>query len=88
MTKVTMPRAVGYVTRDTSQADMDAELPEGTPIITTTQAEAYANARVREALEQAAGIIKANAEACDSGTRIMLRANAEAVLAIIPSTPA
>lgn len=58
------------------------------PLITTDQAEAYANARVREALEEAAGIIKANAEACDSGTRIMLRANAEAVLALIPSTPA
>lgn len=52
------------------------------------QMEAYKDACVREALEQAAGIIKANAEACDSGTRIMLRANAEAVLALLPSTPA
>ena len=56
MGKVTMPRAAGHVTRDTSQADMDAELPEGTALITTTKAEAYADARVRGALEEAAKI--------------------------------
>lgn len=60
MTKVTMPRAAGYVTRDTSQADMDPELPEGTELITTKQAEAYAAARVREALEETANNVLAS----------------------------
>lgn len=96
MTKVTMPDPVAYAHRDILRRGNCVERiyptakhgSESVGLITTDQAEAYANARVREALEQAAGIIKANAEACDSGTRIMLRANAEAVLALISSTPA
>lgn len=47
------------------------------------QMEAYKDACVREALEEAAMILKANAEACHSDTRIMLRANAEAILSLI-----
>ena len=90
MTKVTMPEPVAYRSKESpylfSLGGPGTDGFDG--LITTTQAEAYADAMVREALEQAAGIIKANAEACDSGTRIMLRANAEVVLALISSTPA
>lgn len=49
MTNVKMPRAIGYVIKDPSQADIDIDLPEGTPLITTTQAQAYADELVREA---------------------------------------
>ena len=52
-------------------------------LITTNQAEAYANAMVKQALGEAAMILKANAEACHSDTRIMLRANAEAILDLL-----
>lgn len=52
--------------------------------VTTDQAEAYAEARVRGALEEAAMILKANAESCNIDTAIMLRANAEAILALMP----
>src|SRR5690625_3285701 len=48
-------------------------------LITTAQAEAYADACVRGALENAAMILKANAEACNIDTAIILRANAEAM---------
>ena len=53
-------------------------------LITTNQAEAYANDRVKQALEEAAMILKANAEVCHSDTGIILRANAEAIRALIP----
>lgn len=53
-------------------------------LITADQAEAYKDACVRQGLEDAAMILKANAEACHSDTRIMLRANAEAIRALIP----
>lgn len=98
MAKVTMPEPVAVVCHGYDLffvgggpiADLVKRLgvKVGDWLITTEQAEVYAAARVREALEEAAGIIKANAEACDSGTRIMLRANAGAVLALLPSTPA
>src|SRR5690606_27940276 len=65
MTKATMPEPVAWRTgidlfRTESAAHLNLRNPDLTPepLITTAQAEAYANARVREALEQAAGIIK------------------------------
>lgn len=98
MSQLKMPEPVGWVNHNVlTGAERTTRLPiqslqpgvyRHTKLYNEEQMEAYANAMVREALERAAGIIRANAEACDSGTRIMLRANAEAVLALIPSTPA
>lgn len=54
MSKVTMPEPVAYF----YQRDFDKykdRYPGGIPVITTTQAEAYADARVREALEATGG---------------------------------
>ena len=96
MTNVPMPESIIEFRVDRIGRESDvifayevSRLDEGHyKAITTTQAEAYANAKVREALEQAALTIEANAEACNTDTRIMLRANAAAVRALIPSTPA
>lgn len=52
---------------------------------TRKQMEAYANAMVRESLEEAAMILETNAEACNADTEIILRANAEAIRALIPA---
>ena len=104
MSKVTMPEPVAFrwrvpiVDSDGRQCG-ESDWKFGTEkgglpwwtrdnLITTTQAEAYKDACVREALEKAASIIETNAEACNTDTRIMLRANAAAVRALIPSTPA
>lgn len=94
--KTTMPEPVAYVT-DVFQIVWSGtgpiasmvdrhEITTGTPLITTDQAEAYANGRVREALEEAAMILKANAEVCHSDTAIILRSNAEAIRALIAAT--
>lgn len=61
MSKVTMPQPVGYLYQTGPFKIIDLKLFEDIPynttvkgVITTNQAEAYANARVREALEEAA----------------------------------
>lgn len=56
------------------------------PLITTTQAEAYADARVREALEEAATIIEKNALDCIPTTAVILLSQAQAIRALLPST--
>ena len=63
MTKTQMPEPVAKVIQRSEWGDAPAFIgngkphpPTGTLLITTTQAEAYANARVREALEEAAMI--------------------------------
>lgn len=71
-----MPPVWGSAINDAGDGHVD--------LITTDQAEAFANARVREALEEAAAILQANAQSCETNTRIILRSNAEAVLAMIP----
>lgn len=55
-----------------------------TTLYDDTRLEAYANARVREALDEAAMILKANAEECNIDTARILRSNAEAIRALIP----
>ncbi|WP_130358253.1 hypothetical protein [Pigmentiphaga kullae] len=55
-------------------------------LISTEQAQAYADARVREALNAAADAIAYNAAACqDRLTEQLLRANEQAVRLLIPS---
>ena len=74
MTKVTMPEPVAWVRRH-PDGTLTAEFLEDAvisptrkqsgawmPMITTTQAEAYADARVREALEEAAALCDRFAE--------------------------
>lgn len=65
MTQVKMPEPVAkvYIGNPVRYEHIDAwDLDIGTHmLITTTQAEAYAKARVREALENAAGICDARA---------------------------
>src|SRR5690554_6631361 len=95
MTNIQMPDPVGLTTpenlasvqgggvaRKFWSVSMRAE--NEVSLYSTTQMEAYADAKVRQALDEAAMILKANAEACHSDTRIMLRANAEAIRALIP----
>lgn len=66
-----------------SQIDQErGELYE--PVITTTQAEAYANARARAALEEAATIIEKNALDCIPTTAVILLSQAAAIRAMIP----
>lgn len=53
-------------------------------LITTDQAEAYADARVREALEKAESIVRRNADACFSFVvKAMLHSNADAIRALL-----
>lgn len=57
-------------------------------LITTTQAEAYKDACVREALEKAESIVRSNADACASlAVRVMLHSNADAIHSLIPPLP-
>lgn len=56
-------------------------------LITTDQAEAYKDACVRDALEDAAMLLEANAEVCHSDTGNILRSNADAIRALIPKEP-
>jgi hypothetical protein len=64
MTQVKMPKPVAFRSKDTpylfSLGGPETAGFDG--LITTEQAEAYANARVREALEKAAGICGADYE--------------------------
>lgn len=53
MTSETMPEPVAAVIDWVIRRSVKARLAEGTTLITTEQAEAYAVARVREALEEA-----------------------------------
>ena len=59
------------------------------PMITTTQAEAYADQRVREVLEAVAAIVQENHDACDEiNSRLTLKATIRAIRALIPKEPA
>lgn len=99
MTKPKMPEPVAYVT-DVFQIVWSGtgpiasmvdrhEITTGTPLITTTQAEAYKNARVREALKEAyraafdAWKVIHDREHSKNSFRML-----EAIRALIPSTPA
>lgn len=53
MDKTTMPEPVAYQDDDGSCWELTSHPELMTPLITTTQAEAYANARVSEALGEA-----------------------------------
>src|SRR5690625_6041884 len=85
--KTTMPEPVAWmheewdhtITNDDKSAAQSTFSRYRYGLITTAQAEAYADACVRGALENAAMILKANAEACNIDTAIILRANAEAM---------
>ena len=85
---VKMPRAVGHVTSDASQADMDVDLPEGTPLITTDQAEAYASAVRREALEEVIASLEKEMEVarrCAAFAAVLaLESQVKAIRALIP----
>ena len=97
MTK--MPEPFGYVVdhvcddirfskeKPSQPRDALAEVEvEITPVITATQAEAYANERVREALEKAANKCK-NSMMANTGSWCGATANhcAESILALIPN---
>lgn len=94
MTKVTMPEPVmriyaeGGIRTVTEWRDGARDLPDGDhDLITTTQAEAYANARVREALEEAIAAV----ESCRTTGTIRhgtVSDCIEAIRALLPSTPA
>lgn len=88
--KTTMPEPVGYQWLDTGhfrkKVPADADASAFRSLITTTQAEAYADARVREALEEAESIVRSNADASSSMAKEMLHSNADAILALIPPT--
>lgn len=90
MTKPTMPEPVAYRSKESpylfSLGGPDTDGFDG--LITTTQAEAYAAARVREALEQAAIVVEKNALACTPTTAVILLSQAQAIRALLPSTPA
>ena len=59
-------------------------LNEKRSLITTDQAEAYAAAKVREALEKAESIVRSNADACSSlDVKAMLHSNADAIRTLI-----
>lgn len=83
-----MPDPVAVVDYDTDKGlfvdILDGELKQGDTLITTGQAEAYADARVREAMEEAASIVQANARSCTNiTTRLVLEANARAIVDLI-----
>ena len=80
MSNVPMPPVWGSAINDAGDGHVD--------LITTDQAEAYADARVREALEQAARIIEANAAGCNETTFYILHSQIAAIRALIHSTPA
>lgn len=91
MTQVKMPEPLRlrwnkytgrYDISEDHRAAGDADL------ITTTQAEAYAYARVRVALEEAESIVRNNADACSTlAVKVMLHSNADAIRALIPPLP-
>lgn len=57
----------------------------GSLLITTDQAEAYATAKVREALEEAALLVNRNSDQCSSLVgKVLLSSNADAIRALIP----
>lgn len=67
MTQVKMPEPVAFLVDWPDEPDLghyfaeeQATIGRSQPLITTTQAEAYADARVREALEEAAEIADRN----------------------------
>ena len=96
MSNVKMPDPVAWVRRHPDGA-LTAEYLENEvisevrkqsgawlPLITTDQAEAYADARVRETLEEAASIIETNAAGCNETTFYILHSQIEAIRALIP----
>lgn len=86
-TKTTMPGPVAWVRRqDAVISTVRKQSGAWLPMVTTAQAEAYANARVREALEEAESIVRSNADASSSMAKEMLHSNADAILALIPPT--
>lgn len=94
MTK--MPEPVAYQDDDGSCWELTSHPELMTPLITTTQAEVYADARVTEALEEAAqacearigqrapGMTPEDVEDCDEEARLC----AGVIRALIPKTPA
>lgn len=100
MSNVPMPEPVAWVRRHPDGAlsaeylrneaiePVRKESGAWIPMITTTQAQAYTDARVKEALEEAAAIVDANATACTGQIRKgLLRSNAAAIRALIPNPP-
>lgn len=95
MTKVTMPEPVAWMHEefDHTITDNNKRAASSTfsryryGLITTTQAEAYADAKVREALEEAASVLENNSDACRSlAVRVLLSSNADAIRALMPRT--
>lgn len=68
------------------EISLDGRRGASLDLISTEQAQEYADARVREALDAAADAIAANAAACkDRLNEHLLRANEQAVRSLIPS---
>ncbi len=87
MDKTTMPEPVAYQDDDGSCWELTSHPELMTPLITTTQAEAYAAAKVREALEEAIAAV----ETCRTTGTIRhgtVSDCIEAIRALFPSTPA
>lgn len=98
MTKATMPEPAGFI-KPYSLRSLEGLSDQGLiyteirrrgddertiPIFTTDQAEAYKDACVREALEEAAHIVDANAADCTGRIRKgLLRSNAQAIRALM-----
>ena len=98
MTKTQMPEPVAAVIEGIIRQRRGADLDEGETLITTTQAEAYADARVREALERAIEACKAYERRVEAtfidnnrvqhatGAVVGASACADAIRALIPPT--
>jgi len=94
MSKVTMPDPVAYaIFSENGNIRIWSRVPRDLPdldslgpmhqLITTAQAEAYAAAKVREVLEEAAIVVEKNALACTPTTAVILLSQAQAIRALI-----
>lgn len=95
MSKVTMPEPVGKLHRGLNDLiyftpNGDPHIKDGMAVIATDQAEAYAAARVREALEEAAKAAESCVCSCccSDDQKFTAQDAAQRIRALIPSTPA